>query len=645
MTETTHNNALQAGYQLHWYTIQSVLGQGAFGITYLAHDINLDRLVAIKEYMPGQFSMRVDNETIEPISGDMQNDYQSGLQRFLSEARILTMFQHPNLVQVFNIFEQNNTAYMVMSYESGRSLKQILKSRKILSELELMRILVPLLDGIEMMHRKGYIHRDIKPGNIFIRADNTPVLLDFGSARQTHYYFSEDDDSPVKTLTNFVSPGYTPIEQYTGKSDRQGPWTDIYSLGATLYKAITGKMPIEAVERSESLLHVEKDEYQPLIHVAEGNYSKSFLCAIDHALAFKAHERPQTIPEWKKEFGITEDDIDTIELPTYQLNKIQSEYSELDSEEVTAEVSSTLTKTLPISEDTENTAPTVVSLPQQRTSLVKRCLNSLPYAVAASLVLATIVIINLDNTAPDLQTANSPSTFKTPAIPAEETLTSPITLQKPVVDKESTPAMVSGINSEQFLGNTVNALASKNQLQQQNVIEEKLEPVLEPNPKQERINTLLAKAADNISRNQLTVPEDNNAVYHYQQVLNLDADNADAKRGLLLITDKFMIKAYRAIEDEQFSRADNYINKADRVTPNIDAVRRAREYLAVKQKQQRNKTVVVAQTPTAPTSTQKNYDNGIKVVDLSRDVPQTQKQSVPDNGIDRTLNAIENFLE
>ncbi|MBI4006810.1 MAG: serine/threonine protein kinase, partial [Gammaproteobacteria bacterium] len=296
MSKEPHRNALKPDYQLLWYRIQRVLGQGAFGITYLAHDINLDRQVAIKEYMPGHLSMRESSLSVQPLSADHLEDFKFGLGRFISEARTLTKFEHPNLIRVFNVFEANNTAYMVMNYEVGESLQEVVKRKKILNETELLRIILPLMSGLQKMHAQGFIHRDIKPGNIFIRkADGSPVLLDFGSARQTVL------NNP-QTLTNFVSPGYAPIEQYASKSDKQGPWTDIYGFGATLYKIISGSAPLSAIDRGETITHDNKDCYIPLSGLAKDNYTDQFLTAIDHALAFRAQDRPQNITEWKKEF-------------------------------------------------------------------------------------------------------------------------------------------------------------------------------------------------------------------------------------------------------------------------------------------------------------------------------------------------------
>lgn len=164
-----HRQALQAGFELLWYRIDRVLGQGAFGITYLAHDVNLDRPVAIKEYLPSQLCMREASLSVHPLSEEHREDFQFGLQRFITEARVLTKFEHPNLIRVFNVFEANNTAYMVMNYEHGQSLQSIAKQKQHFSEKELIRIILPLMNALTVMHERGFIHRDIKPGNIFIR--------------------------------------------------------------------------------------------------------------------------------------------------------------------------------------------------------------------------------------------------------------------------------------------------------------------------------------------------------------------------------------------------------------------------------------------------------------------------------------------
>ena len=302
MSEKIHRNSLQPGHKLHWYRIEKILGQGGFGITYLAHDFNLDRQVAIKEYLPIELAVRERDFSVHPVTEDHGEKFRWGLDRFITEARTLAKFKHPNIVHVLNVFEENNTAYMVMEYEHGESLQDILTRRKTLEEAELTNILIPILGGLQKVHDAGFIHRDIKPANIFIREDGSPVLLDFGSARQAL-------SMATQTLTSLVSPGYAPYEQYYSKSDQQGPWTDIYGLGATLYRAVAGIAPMDAVDRSRAILKGDKDIFVFAIEIGKGRYSERFLLAIDHALQFKEGDRPQTINAWKAEFNLPEDPI------------------------------------------------------------------------------------------------------------------------------------------------------------------------------------------------------------------------------------------------------------------------------------------------------------------------------------------------
>lgn len=294
ITMEEHRNSLKPGYRLHWYEIKKILGQGGFGITYLAEDTNLNQEVAIKEFLPVELAVRDQDASIHPLSGEHGEQFSWGLDRFMSEAQTLAKFKHPNIVRVLTVFPENNTAYMVMEYEKGQAMHELLKEKKTLSESELTNILLPILDGLEQVHSAGFIHRDIKPPNIFIRADGSPVLLDFGSARQSL-------GEKTRTMTSMVSPGFAPFEQYVSKSDKQGPWTDIYGLAATLYRSAVGRSPAEAMDRSEALLHTGRDSFVGAAEISPQGYSKAFLAAIDHGLAFKPEQRPQTIAQWRAE--------------------------------------------------------------------------------------------------------------------------------------------------------------------------------------------------------------------------------------------------------------------------------------------------------------------------------------------------------
>ncbi len=305
MTAKTHRNALPENYRLLWYQIEKVLGHGGFGITYLATDTNLERQVAVKEYLPTELATREGENTVHPIAEDQGELYLWGLERFIGEAKALAKFEHPDIVRVFNVFNANNTAYMVMAYEQGQSLSKLIEAEKASGEAWLMNLVLPLLDGLEHVHEAGFIHRDIKPANIYVRTGGSPVLLDFGSARLAL-------GVQTRTLTTLVSPGYAPYEQYSTEGGQQGPWTDIYALGATLYAAITGKGPVDAISRA--IAHL-KGQADPLVSAAElgkDRFTPRFLKAIDTAMAFMREDRPQIISEWRQMLQRPAEDRDTV---------------------------------------------------------------------------------------------------------------------------------------------------------------------------------------------------------------------------------------------------------------------------------------------------------------------------------------------
>lgn len=278
--------ALPVGFRLFEYRIDAVLGQGGFGIAYAATDVNLNVKVVIKEYLPEDFAYRAADNTVSARDDHDQDFYQSGLDSFLVEARTLATFRHRNIVRVARFFEANRTAYMVLEYERGQSLKSWRKKRDNIPEAKIVQLLAPLLDGLEVVHHSGYLHRDIKPDNVYVRdEDGSLVLLDFGAARQT-----ASEKSDVGTV---VTPGYAPIEQYAG-GGRQGPWSDLYSLGATLFWLITGKKPIEAPARLN-----DPDPLPSAETLGQGRYSSEFLCAIDWALRMHPSDRPQDVEQFR----------------------------------------------------------------------------------------------------------------------------------------------------------------------------------------------------------------------------------------------------------------------------------------------------------------------------------------------------------
>ncbi len=281
--------ALSAGRMIGRYEVVSVLGQGGFGITYRARDSQLGREVAIKEYLPLALAVRQDGTTVLPRSTGAAEDFAWGRERFVAEGRTLASLQDaPAIVRVFDFLEANGTAYIVMQLLHGETLEGRLKRAGPLKPAEVDRILWPLLDGLEQVHNTGFLHRDIKPANILLDDAGNPTLIDFGASRAAIAGRST-------ALTAIFTPGYAAAEQMT--SAKQGPWTDIYGLSATLYHAITGQTPPSAFDR------MLDDAYEPLGKKALPDFARGLLAGVDAGLAVRASDRPQSIAGWRPILG------------------------------------------------------------------------------------------------------------------------------------------------------------------------------------------------------------------------------------------------------------------------------------------------------------------------------------------------------
>ena len=286
----TNIHALPIGHTFDGYRILRVLGAGGFGITYLAEETAIGRKVAIKEYLPQGFAARAaDSFSVRAVSTTAQSQFAWGLDRFRKEAATLVAFEHPNIVSVYRYFEANGTAYLVMQYVEGKPLDALLAGGATLAESEIEEVILPILDGLEQVHAAHFLHRDIKPANIYVRKDGRPVLLDFGAARQAF-------GTESKSITAIVSEGYAPFEQYEAKGD-QGPWTDIYAIGAVLYRCMTGDRPPAAPERISARLRGTADPMAPARDAGAGRYSARVLDAADRALSAMPADRPQNIAE------------------------------------------------------------------------------------------------------------------------------------------------------------------------------------------------------------------------------------------------------------------------------------------------------------------------------------------------------------
>jgi serine/threonine protein kinase len=280
--------ALPAGFTLGNYRIARVLGAGGFGVTYRAVEPITDRVVAVKEYLPGRMARRAaDGITVKPRSADTLDLFAWGLERFRDEARTLIAVRHPNIVPVLQYFEANGTGYIVMEYVSGATLGWIIKDGKTLYDEEVRQILDPLLAGLEAIHARGFLHRDIKPDNVFVRRDGTPLLIDFGAAREA---------LGQRGHTVILTRGYAPPEQYQ-RGGAQGPWTDLYALGGTLYRCMTGRVPADALDRAAALAKGRPDPLPRLADAAAETYDAAVVALVERCLAVDDAGRPRSVAE------------------------------------------------------------------------------------------------------------------------------------------------------------------------------------------------------------------------------------------------------------------------------------------------------------------------------------------------------------
>jgi serine/threonine protein kinase len=301
MNQAYSQYTLPVSTMVQEYKIIEILGTGKFGIVYSAENKYFSEIVALKEFLPSDLAYRGEGESdVHPLSSETEKAFTYARHKFLQEAKTLRELedpqQHPNIVRVRQFIEANETAYMVMDFEKGQPLSVILDERDTLPEQELQQILEALLDGIDRVHGASVWHRDIKPSNILIRQDGSPVLIDFGAARKD---ISGADRSTMAVFT----PAYAAPEQIYPVGD-QGPWTDIYALGATLYRAVTGSLPTNAAKR------LQDEAYVPATQAVQERYSLSFLTFIDAALQLYPQDRPQSIGEWKSLLTQTVDEED-----------------------------------------------------------------------------------------------------------------------------------------------------------------------------------------------------------------------------------------------------------------------------------------------------------------------------------------------
>ncbi len=281
MQTSQANQSLPEGFQLENYRILRMLASGGFSFVYLAHDEN-EVPVAIKEYLPASLALRTGSDAVPVVPDDKLPIFRYGMKCFFEEGRALATLQHPNVVRVLNFFRANDTVYMVMRYERGRTLQEHIQARRgPLSESWIRRTFSQLLNGLREVHARKLLHLDIKPGNIYVRNDGSPLLIDFGAARQT--LTAEGTQLPP-----MYTPGYASPEHYANR-ENLGPWSDMYSVGAAMYACLSADAPQPADQR------LAQDKVEPARKAWSGKYSSQLLDTIDWCMRLDHMERPQSV--------------------------------------------------------------------------------------------------------------------------------------------------------------------------------------------------------------------------------------------------------------------------------------------------------------------------------------------------------------
>jgi len=496
--------SLQPGTRIGDYEILGELGAGSFGITYKAWDHRLQTYVALKEYLPLEFAVRdAASATVAPRSEKVTHQFQFGLKGFLEEARTLAQFRDARIVRITNFMEANGTAYLIMDYEEGESLDGLLRrEQRRLEEPEVLRVMIPVLEGLCIVHRAGVLHRDVKPANIYLRAQGSPLLLDFGAARHA---LGEE----TQNLTSIVTPGYGPFEQYQ-RTGKQGPWTDVYGAGATLYRLVTGRRPAEAPDRAAAVHAGEKDPNPPAQEVARGKYTQRLLETIDWMLQPLPQDRPQRVEDALERIATT--DAPTLRDPSG-----------------------------PPTSSGSRARAALAQMEQERASR-RQWVTTLAVGLAVLLAVAGLGL---------LATRRSGRPAETPA--ASQPAPAPAALEA-----------AAGARTEAAAGQVppVDPAAAAAAAREQQIAE------------------ALGRAEQAVAELRLTTPESDSAMFHYQQVLSLDPENAAAREGVRNIVMRYVSLSDAAAASGNRSQAATYLERAASISPNDPEVIAARARLA-----------------------------------------------------------------
>lgn len=507
--------ALIPGTKIGQFEVKETLGLSNHGVAYRAQDTERGRDVSIQEYLPVAFARRTtDGVSVEAIE-EKKTAYENGLTLFLQEARILAQIHDPYIARVIEYTETNGTAYLVIEHEAGQTLRSYLQNHPKLNEERLQNILIPMLKGLRVIHSEDLLHRDVRPSSIFLREDGPPVLIGFGSVVRTLV------DKDV-SLDARVTPGYSPIEQYHDGGNL-GPWTDLYALGATMYRCITGVTPADATRRVAAIAQGDEDPLVPAMEIGIGDYSTHLLGNIDWMLRPVITDRPESAGAV---LGLlTRDHRGTHSATTKPRPRQQS-----------------------LSLPGQNDSISAYRLPYQSLRQGDKRMRSIPPRmrkrvrkpnswVVAGMVLAGLIGFALWQTNRDLDRPSDAATVVKgvdQATPPQEDRTSTVT-----------PARDEPVN----FGREDDDLRA--------------EAFRELEQNQQQIEKLLKSARLHVESGELVFPPQNNAITDFRAVLDIDPEHVDAKQGINEIITTLVDKARESFEKKELSQAETLLDKVE----------------------------------------------------------------------------------
>ncbi len=534
MTDLLKHDVLPAGARVGAFEVKQALSVSRFGVTYRAWDSHRECEVAIREYLPSDYAER-DKEGVAVVADQASADvFEEGLTRFLQEARSLSQIHDPYVARVNEYMETNGTAYLVMEFEAGQSLKEYLADKtNTLSEEDLKALLVPMLKGLRVVHSADVLHRDINPAHLFLREAGPPVLLGFGN--------SQLDLAGSNRAASRITPGYSAIEQYQDHG-RLGPWTDIYALGASMYRCIAGADPVEATARIAAIAEDREDPLVPALEIGRGDYSTSLLGTIDWMLQPAAADRPDSAGAV---LGLLAEDVPRASPEPASAPR--------GTGSPAAENAGTGVRPTPASNRSARPAPplAVDTSAARKTQSRTLPLFTRPGFILVSVIAVAGVVAGVNwlnppaSPRPDRDAA-TPESVSATAQPSAETAARG--------DLETAPDLPQSFQLSRAEDRS-RAELYRDLDRQRRAVEQKLE-----------------SGHANLSAGNLITPSDNNALNDFRAVLELDPANQDARQGINQIVAHLLDRAEQAMAGGDIKQAETWLNRVIAIEPdNINA--------------------------------------------------------------------------